>query len=166
MSTTSDSNDPAFSQMLVICKVIASALVFGVLVFAVIAIVFRLGEPPEPRALVSTIAAVFAAGTVVVRQLVLSVMSGRSVPSQSDVTRSATTSLQLYQTRMIVGLALLEGAAFFNIVAYLVEGHWWPFLVVGALLAWMIAAYPTRTRLQQWIEDREQLKTFGHDQTR
>jgi hypothetical protein len=48
--------------------------------------------------------------------------------------------MRQYQVRMIVGLAMLEGAALFNTVAFLLEGHWWSLAVVGVLLAFMLAA--------------------------
>ncbi len=159
MSPTPPTNDRELAPMLVTCKIIAGALIFGVVSFAAVAIALRRGRDPEPNTLLSIIAAVFAVGTVVVRQVVLGVMVGRAVPKSSEPT--VPTSFQLYQTRMIVGLALLEGAAFFNVIAYLIEGHWWSFLVVAALLAWMLASFPTHARLKQWIEDREQLKSLG-----
>lgn len=162
MSPTPPTNDRELAPMLAACKIIAGSLIFGVIAFAAVAIALRLGRIPEQNSLVSVIAAVFAAGTVVVRQVVLGMIAGRAVPSASEPT--APTSFGMYQTRLIVGLALLEGAAFFNVVAYLIEGHWWSFLVVTALLAWMLASFPTHGRLRQWVEDREQLKSLGSRQ--
>jgi hypothetical protein len=161
MSNTPAPNDLELTPMLAVCKIIAGSLVFGVIAFAAVAIALRLGQAPEPDALMSIIAAVFAAGTVIVRQVLLGVMSGRAVPAAPASETTANSPLGLYQTRMIVGLALLEGAAFFNLIAYLLEGHWWSFLVIAALLAWMLASFPTRSRLRQWIDDREQLKSLG-----
>ena len=40
----------------------------------------------------------------------------------------------VYQTELIIKLALLEGAAFMNGVAYLVEVQWWSLAVMGTLL--------------------------------
>ena len=158
MSPVPSPDDRDVASMLVICKIIAGSLVFGVIAFAAVAIAMRLGRAAEDASLISIIAAVFAAGTVVVRQVLLGIFVGQAVPKSSEPT--TRTSFQLYQTRMIIGLALLEGAAFFNVIAYLIEGHWWSFLVVAALLAWMLASFPTSGRLKQWIEDREQLKSL------
>jgi hypothetical protein len=161
MSPEPTTDDPAITQVAVTCKIIAGALVFGVVAFAAVAVVLRLGQAPG-GSLVSSVAAGLAAAVVVVRQVVLGVMGGRTGPSSMP---GPIGALALYQTRMIVGLALLEGAAFFNIVSYIIEGQWWTLLVVAVLVAFMLAAFPTRTRLRRWVEDREQLKTFGPDGT-
>jgi hypothetical protein len=61
---------------------------------------------------------------------------------------------------MIIGLAMLEGAALFNGVAYLLEGHVWSLVVVGVLLAFRLAAFPTRMSVLQGIEDRKGTARF------
>lgn len=58
----------------------------------------------------------------------------------------------VYLTRLIIGLGLLEGAVFLNLIAYLLEQNWWSLAVAGGLLFWMLAMFPTRTRVEQWIE--------------
>lgn len=66
-----------------------------------------------------------------------------------------------YTVRTIVAVALLEGAAFFAIVAYQTERE--P-LALGpaALLILMIAAhFPTRTRVAAWVEG--QLQRLDED---
>lgn len=162
MSADPRPSDSAIDPALLTCRIIAGALVFGVVSFAAVAIVLRLGDPPAAAMLISLIAVGFAAVMAVARQIVLSLFSGGTGASEGGGTSGA---LALYQTRMIIGLALLEGAAFFNLVAYLVEGHWWSLAVTAGLVALMLSAFPTRGRLTQWVADREQLKTFGPDAT-
>lgn len=158
MSPQPRPDDAVLTQTLTVCKIIAGSLVFGVLAFATVAVVLRRGEPADPNQFVSLIGAGFAFISVIARQVIVGFLGGQTV-SQGPKDTAAT--LALYQTRMIVGLAILEGAAFFNIVSYLLEGHWWSLAVVAGLLAWMIASFPTRARLRHWIDDRDQLKTFG-----
>jgi len=158
MSAAPRPTEEAINGFALVCKIIASSLIGGVLAFAGVAIVLRLGKPPAPGSLISSVAAGVVAATVVIRQVVLGLFAGRTGDSQGP---APAGPLALYQTRMIVGLALLEGAAFFNLVAYLIEGRWWSLAVTAVPLAFMLAAYPTRTRIRQWVEDREQLKTFG-----
>ena len=68
-----------------------------------------------------------------------------------------------FQTRMIVRLVLLEGAAFGNLVVLLVE-DWWPsWLLVGVLLAGMLAEFPTAGSLRRYAESRRQLAEFETD---
>lgn len=160
MSLEPRTDDPAITQAAVTCKIIAGALVFGVVAFAAVVVVLRLGRQPGGT-LISFVAVGFAAAMIVVRQFVLGIAGGRTGPPQPG----PAGPLALYQTRMIIGLAILEGAAFFNCIAYLLEGRWWTLLAVAVLVARMLASFPTRTRLRQWVADREQLKTFGPDGT-
>lgn len=162
MSADPPSNEPTIEPALLTCRIIAGALVFGVVTFAAVAIVLRLGDPPAAAMLMSLIAAGIAVAAAGARQVMVGVLSGGTGTSQGV---GPSGSLALYQTRMIVGLAILEGAAFFNVVAYILEGHWWSLAVTAGLVALMLTAFPTRSRLCQWVADREQLKTFGPDGT-
>ncbi|HEX4592127.1 MAG TPA: hypothetical protein VH120_19495 [Gemmataceae bacterium] len=57
--------------------------------------------------------------------------------------------MTMFATRTIVGAALIEGAAFFLLVAYLAEGQPWTWvggMVMGVLLAALQA--PTRARAE------------------
>lgn len=58
----------------------------------------------------------------------------------------------LYQARMVAALAPLEGAAFLNLVALMMEQHWWSLAIAGALVVLMLNHFPTRTRVMHWIE--------------
>lgn len=153
-------DDDSITKFALVCKIIAGALIAGVLAFAAVAVVLRLGKPPAADGLVSLIAAGVAAAALVIRQVALGFFGGRTGESQAV---GAAGPLMLYQTRLIVGLAVLEGAALFNLIAYLIEGRWWSLAVAAVLVAFMLAAFPTRARLRRWVEDREQLRTFGPD---
>jgi hypothetical protein len=62
----------------------------------------------------------------------------------------------VYQTATIVGAALLEGAAFFLLVAYFVEGTSWTLpaaLAVWLLLAWL--HFPTRSSVEHWLTEQQ-----------
>jgi hypothetical protein len=152
-------DERTIDQTLLTCRIIGGALVFGVVSFVTIAVVLRLGQAAEEGALMSLVGVGVAAAAVVARQVVVGVMSGATPKAGLP----ASGALGLYVTRLIVGLAILEAAAFFNVIAYLLEGHWWSLLVVAGLVAWMIASFPTRTRLRQWVEDREQLSGIGRE---
>jgi hypothetical protein len=73
--------------------------------------------------------------------------------------------VNMYQTRLIVGASFLEGAAFFNGIAYLFEVR--PLaLATAALLALLIlASIPTNARLRRWLESDlatiKQLRAMG-----
>jgi hypothetical protein len=132
-------------------QIIAIALVMGVVVFGLVA-VFMLGalEQPAGGFIVSLIAAVFASGAFVMHLVVPNMMAPSprgDVPAADEL-----TCYQQYQARTIIGLAILEGAAFFNIIATIVEHNWWSLAIAGCLVFWMLAMFPTRTRVKHWVE--------------
>jgi hypothetical protein len=53
---------------------------------------------------------------------------------------------------MIVGLALLEGTAFLGILAYLIEAQPLALGVTGIAILCMLLKFPTRSRVQAWLE--------------
>jgi hypothetical protein len=58
----------------------------------------------------------------------------------------------IFQTRTITGAALLQGAAFFACVAYLVEHQQAVLIVAGALLLMIASKFPTVSGLESSIE--------------
>ncbi|WP_165229305.1 hypothetical protein [Aquisphaera insulae] len=72
----------------------------------------------------------------------------RLVDGQTDTPRLAI----LYQTQLIVGAALLEGAAFFACIAYMFERQPIALGVAVVLIAVMASRIPTRDRLAAWID--------------
>jgi hypothetical protein len=78
----------------------------------------------------------------------------RAGPRTADELR--TKLLPQFQTELIVRAAILEGAAFLGAVAYLLTGNPVPACVVVALLATMLVDFPTRTRVESWLERRQE----------
>ena len=65
----------------------------------------------------------------------------------------------IFMVRMIIGLALLEGAAMINLVAVMVENQKLAFIPVAILLLVMIASMPTKSKLDGWI--RNQMENYN-----
>ncbi len=63
--------------------------------------------------------------------------------------------LALFRTRTIVGQALLEGAAFFLIVAAMVDKAALPLVVAVLVVAGMLVAFPTVGRTQEWLVEQQ-----------
>lgn len=82
--------------------------------------------------------------------------SWKSPPDSAPAMASETGQLLgVWQNGQIIGLALVEGAAFFGLVTYLVTGHWLG-LAVGVIGLGLLAAhFPSDDRLRNWL--REQL---------
>jgi hypothetical protein len=69
--------------------------------------------------------------------------------------------LPLLSTATIAACAMLEGATFFLLVAYLVE-QWLPALIVAVAMIVLLALHlPTRSRVIHWVED--QLALLGQE---
>ena len=58
----------------------------------------------------------------------------------------------IYQTRMIISLAILEGATFCACIAYMIERQTVALGLVVALLLLMLAQFPTVSRIATWTE--------------
>ena len=144
-------------QAVRVMQIIAGALVMGVVTFGLVA-VFIVGAFDEPADgfIISAIAAAFASGAFVMHLVVPGMMTASS---RGDAAAADESSLyQIYQVRMIVGLAMLEGAAFFNIIATILEHNWWSLAIAGVLVLWMLAMFPTTTRVKHWVET----QSFNH----
>lgn len=134
-------------------QIITGALVAGVLFLAAIA-VFVLGglnQPPNGR-IVSGIATAFAVVAFALHLIVPGI-----VAKQQRQRTSEENVYGLYQTKTIISLSILDGAACLNIVAFIVEHNWWTLAVAGGLVFWMLAMFPTRTRVEHWIETQQML---------
>jgi hypothetical protein len=139
-----------------VMQIIAGALIAGVVVFGVI-VVFGFGALNQPPAegVIRYMALGFIALELVPFALVPTFVTGDSVTRAQQGNRlleGEGLPYGLYQTRMIIRFALLEGAAFFNLVAVIIEHHWWNLAAAGALAFAMLLMFPTRTRVEQWIE--------------
>nr|MCH9792965.1 hypothetical protein [Planctomycetota bacterium] len=66
---------------------------------------------------------------------------------------------QVFMVRLIIGMALLEGAAMLNLVAVMVENQRLAFIPVAILLLGMIFSIPTKTKLDGWI--RNQMENYN-----
>ena len=58
-------------------------------------------------------------------------------------------------TSTIVRNSFTEGAALVNAIAYMVHGQIWSIAIVGGLLAWMAAAFPRMSQLEEFVQDRQ-----------
>lgn len=137
-------------------QIIAGALIAGVVVFGVV-VVLALGALNQPPAegIVKYMALGFIALELVPFALVPTFVTAESITQAQAGNRLPEGDglpYGLYQARMIIRFALLEGAAFFNLVAVIIEHHWWNLAAAGALAFLMLLMFPTRTRVEQWIE--------------
>lgn len=159
-------------KVLRIMQIIAGALIVGVLSFAGVAsfVVFRMPQAAPPAARQNATDVLMYLGLA---GAVLMVVASFSIPNLlanamvkgiAKMAQSSTASgskelfgrlLMAAQTRMIVALALIEGAAFFNLVAFIVTRSLIPPAVVAGLLAVMAIHFPTKIKLARWLEEQQ-----------
>src|SRR5439155_3882161 len=102
-----------------------------------------------------------AIGAVVMSFVVSNLVSAAGVKGVAKMAQDGTSTgpkelfgrlLGVAQTKMIIALALVEGAAFFNLIAFIITKSLIPPAVVGALLAVMAIHFPTKMKLARWRE--------------
>jgi hypothetical protein len=152
-------------------QIIVFALTAGLVIFIAIVATLRVGgQPPgqPPRepfisylAIAAAVIALFA-WAVVPRMLAgkmrQSIVDGQplqyhGLPNATDDMRQINPLIAMYQTSLIVGCAILEGAGFFNAVAYMLEHQQMNLLAAAVLALMILTQFPTASRLLSWIED-------------
>lgn len=73
-----------------------------------------------------------------------------------------TALLPMYQTLTIISVAILEGAAFFAAIAYMLEGHPLTLVCVLILVTGILLHFPSRGRVESWVDG--QLRRAEEDQ--
>ena len=170
-----------------VMQIIVLALIIGCLTFAVIAIALKTGDVPAdgPAAAqagspfltyiaLAAIVPMLIAFIVVrgalsgqTRRVVMGLadkLSGNSSDLRSQELLQSSeivrTLLQAFQSRLIVGAALFEGATFFLLVCYLVEGNPIALGAAFALVVGIALQFPTPSKVAGWIE--QQIDAIHH----
>ena len=159
-------------QRLRVMQIIATALLLGVVIFLAIVLFLVLvqnnGAGMAPAGNVPMLSIVAVVLLIVQAPLALlfpafltrnalrQIASGawRS-PAGTDSANFGTDASKLLaarQTMMIIGLALLEGAALFGCIAYLLEAQPYTLAVVLVALLLMLVNFPTAERVRTWLE--------------
>jgi hypothetical protein len=151
----------AVATMTRITQIIIFALCAGVATYMVVAIFIRdpdASSPLQPIAAITFAVAPISASILlptimrshVRRQIVQSPTVNDVSAEQSDASRL----LQSLQVQKIIRAALLEGAAFMNLVVYQLGGPEYLLGVAAALLLGIAMLFPLRRLVEEWL-DRE-----------
>jgi hypothetical protein len=147
-------------------QIITAAIILGAAAFLVVAFVVRAqsSDPAPDRTPLSWVALVAALVMAVAYYFVIdAVAAGQRRRIAQSGGNDPKGWYAAYQTTLVAGLAVLEGAAFLLIVAYLVEGSWeknWvPLVAAAGFIAFMATLFPSRPGIERWIaEQREKLR--------
>lgn len=163
----------SIARLLLPMQIIAAALAAGVLTFLVVAIVLG-GQDRAEEPFLSYIALAFAVLSIGAWMVVPNLMARQIRQSLADREWDDSDAARLqdvehlvaaYQTRLIVGCAILEGAAFFNLVVYLLEAHPASLVAAVVLLLLITSQIPTLRRVEEWVsatwDSIRQMQSFG-----
>jgi hypothetical protein len=149
-------------------QIIVGAMTTGCIFFLIIVLLIAGGpdKSVNPSPVLTYVALVFAAAAVVARVIVPGIVAGqarrRIRQSQGDLPTASTEPTKQHSdadrlahgfaVRTILAAAMLEGAAFLFLVAYMVERT--PHSVVFAiiLIVALAAHFPTASRAEGWIQ--------------
>ena len=143
-------SSPTREILVRIVQIITLALVAGAVGFAVVAILMGALSQPSTGTFISLIGAVMTFGQSALAVFIPDLVASR-IPSQQLQASAELRPYSMFVGRHIVRLALLEGAAFFNIVVTVIEHNWWSMGIAGLLVGWMLTQFPTRDRVERWI---------------
>ena len=142
-------------------QIIAGALMMGVLMFLGVVLVATAGKFDGQPEMITMIASGFAflmlVNHFVIPPIIIRAQLKQAIAAgmhQRPDEERIQECCGIYQTQMIVGFALLEGAAFFNLVAMMVEHCAASIAVVTLLLLLMVAKFPTRDKVSFWVQDK------------
>lgn len=152
---------PKFETAVRGMQIIAVALMMGVLVFLGVVLVTTAGRIDDSPEMITMIAAGFAllmcANYFVIPPIIVRAQLKKPTPVGLHL-KTEEEKVQwccgIYQTQMIIGFALLEGAAFFNLVAMLLDHCVASIALVTLLLLLMVATFPTRDKVSFWVQDK------------
>lgn len=144
-------------------KIIAAALIIGVLMFLGVVLVVTQGNIGgiQNAGIITLVAGGFAflmiANHFVIPRIITGVQLkqlGASGILKQKEQEQAERMCAVYQTQLIIGMALLEGAAFFNLIAMMIEKSGVSLGAVSLLLGLMVVKFPTRLKVTWWIQER------------
>jgi hypothetical protein len=139
----------------------------GILVFLGVLLVITQEQQPNP-AFISYVAVGFAGLAIIGHyffrlpinsQGLKAIRTRDSFDPQSDDVFFALAPT--YQVEHIIKMAIIEGAAFLNGVAYMLEKHWWNLAVMGLIVFLMLIRFPSHSKITAWIERRTLRLQFG-----
>lgn len=139
-------------------QIITVALIAGVVIFA-LAAQLLLPDGPAPQPFIAWIALAFAVPLIALRYVIPGMLVKASLKdARQNIGHFTPNQLRpVFQTRLILGLAMLEGAAFFNLVAYLLERQWFSMAAAGVLVLLMVMMFPTLNQYENWVHEFELL---------
>ena len=140
-------------------RVIVLALATGVFFFGAIVVTLQAPDLQAPLNVLTIMALAFGGGAIAMRVVLPSILVAAQVrqigEQPGDASRDASKLALAFQAKTIFACALLEGAAFFALVALMIEHHVASLIVAAVLLAGILSHLPTVGGINDWIEHQQ-----------
>ncbi len=134
--------------------IIVAALMSGLVFFTIIALVIGSEPKPAPPMMVSYLALGLTGMNTTLR-FVLPGMQANSA-AQGTAGQPASERRQqlapIYMSKVIISTALLEGAGFFNGIAYILTASTLNLGAIAVLLTIMAVTFPSQTQFDNWAD--------------
>ena len=146
--------DPAFTSHVRTMQIVVAAMAAGALFYGVMSVVISSSvADPNAEPLLSLISLGAAMVSIATWLIVPQVVANQALRGLAvrETNVSTEALLSVLQNRLILGSAILEGAAFFVLLAYMLDGRLWSLAVAAVLVVCIIAGFPTRDGAEQWI---------------
>ncbi len=156
------------NKVTLMLQIVTIALATGVLVFVgVVMVLFQNDDPQDKdfQPLITYAAAAFGIVALLASTVVPRLMDANTrrnfvagnLPQMKNQMPPAGTGevgllVAMYHVRLIVSVAILEGAAFFNVIANMLEGQAISLAMVALLLVAIFFKFPTRSSIENWVE--------------
>jgi hypothetical protein len=149
-------NNASFDSWIRTIQHIAGAMMLGLIAFCFIASITG-GKVKSETPILAYLAVAFAAQVTALRLFIPALFVKSQLETLKDEgTGSIAERLQsLFQARMIIAMALLMGAALFNLFAYVINGQWFSMATAGFMLVLMGTMFPTVRKFERWVEEIE-----------
>jgi len=172
---------PLPAAMLMTMRIIVGSMLAGTLTFAAVAVFVGMSAQREkiqdaaapaagPRAggqdplpVVSLIMALLAAAAIPASFAVPGAAAQqalRTMNRQSSIGLDDAAFWRAYQTQLIVACGLLEGPAFANLIAFMVEQQWWSLGIAGFCAALIALRLPSAEGVEEWVRMQRQRLTL------
>jgi hypothetical protein len=166
---SADAPPPGLDARVRTMQIITVAIVLGPVNALVIFLYLRTQNPPQfaDAPLLTYIAAGFAAVMAVGQQIAAgaAAAAGRRRAAAGGQPAGAAGPAgdwyALYMTCLLVRLAALEGATFFLVIVYYLEGTPLSLLLAVVLIVALALHFPTAPRVERWVETQRQLAEQG-----
>jgi len=147
-----------------VLQIICLAMMAGVMFFLMIVLFISKAKINSGMPLITMVGVVFAIPAYVCSFIVPRIVASTGLKvaatklddegHKADSETGLKSIFGLLQTTSIIRYALLEGAMFFNLIAFLLEGSVVSLIIVGLGLAIMAAHFPRQEASIAWVEER------------